>query len=85
MPYLSIFLKFQWCTLGHGAEKAIGCSNVQYYTCRLYMQFLFFTCYRVDMNKYPNLAKVPWYQAILEEGDCLYVPYLWLHHVCIIL
>ena len=36
---------------------------------------------RVDMNKYPNLAKVPWYQAILEEGDCLYVPYLWLHHV----
>ena len=31
------------------------------------------------------MAKVPWYQATVNEGDCLYIPYLWVHHVGIYL
>ena len=33
------------------------------------------------MTVYPNLAKVPWYKVTVNEGDCLYLPYQWLHHV----
>ena len=33
------------------------------------------------MNKYPGLAEVPWYEVIIEAGDCLYLPFKWIHHV----
>ena len=31
----------------------------------------------MDFTKYPGLAKVDYYEAIMEEGDCLYIPYQW--------
>ena len=37
--------------------------------------------YSVDMIKYPNISSIPWYKAVINEGDCLYLPYLWIHHV----
>jgi lysine-specific demethylase 8 len=36
---------------------------------------------RVDLEKYPGLVGVPWYEAVVYKGDCLYLPYLWLHQV----
>ena len=45
------------------------------------MDHLCFPCFRVDMTVYPNLAKVPWYKVTVNEGDCLYLPYQWLHNV----
>ena len=33
------------------------------------------------MTAYPNLTSVPWYKVVVEEGDCLYLPYNWIHHV----
>ncbi|XP_071507437.1 bifunctional peptidase and arginyl-hydroxylase JMJD5-like [Diadema antillarum] len=36
---------------------------------------------RVDFQKYPGLAKVPWYNVTLERGDCLFIPYRWFHSV----
>ncbi len=28
----------------------------------------------VDMDKYPNLRDVPWWSAVMEKGDCLFIP-----------
>ena len=28
----------------------------------------------VDLNKYPGLAKAPWWEAKMEAGDCLFIP-----------
>ncbi|EDO37253.1 predicted protein [Nematostella vectensis] len=36
---------------------------------------------RVDMQKYPGLGKVPWMNASMEEGDCMYIPWRWVHQV----
>lgn len=33
------------------------------------------------MTAYPNLATVPWHLAVVNAGDCLYLPYMWLHNV----
>jgi len=30
---------------------------------------------KVDLKKFPNLARVPWHYAKMEAGDCLYIPY----------
>ena len=30
---------------------------------------------KVDLQKYPGLADVPWYKANMEAGDCLFIPY----------
>ena len=38
---------------------------------------------RVDMTRYPELSKIPWYQAVLNAGDCLYLPYQWIHHAIV--
>ena len=35
----------------------------------------------VDMTMYPGLAAVPWYKVVVEPGDCLYLPYGWIHQV----
>ena len=35
----------------------------------------------VNMTAYPNMVDVPWYKAVLNPGDCLYIPYHWIHHV----
>ncbi len=42
------------------------------------------TFYRVDMTVFPNLAKIPWYQATVNAGDCFYLPYMWVHQVTVI-
>ena len=36
---------------------------------------------QVNMTAYPRMAGVPWYKTVLQQGDCLYLPYLWIHHV----
>ena len=33
------------------------------------------------MIKYPNVSTIPWYKAVVNQGDCLYLPYHWIHHV----
>lgn len=35
----------------------------------------------VDMYKFPNINKIPWYQVNLTKGDCFYIPYHWFHQV----
>lgn len=35
----------------------------------------------VDLKKYPNFSKVPWWEAKMEAGDCLFIPYKWIHQV----
>ena len=35
----------------------------------------------VNMTARPGLAEVPWHKATVNEGDCLYLPYEWLHQV----
>ena len=29
---------------------------------------------RVDLRKFPMLADIPWWEAKMEKGDCLYIP-----------
>ena len=36
---------------------------------------------KVDLERYPNVSNVPWYRAVVEEGDCLYLPFHWIHQV----
>ncbi|XP_035685478.1 bifunctional peptidase and arginyl-hydroxylase JMJD5-like [Branchiostoma floridae] len=36
---------------------------------------------RVDMYQYPEFRNLPWWSAHIGPGDCLYVPYAWLHQV----
>ena len=36
---------------------------------------------RVNLKKYPDFAKVPWRYANLTAGDCLFLPYSYLHQV----
>ncbi|XP_052244595.1 tRNA wybutosine-synthesizing protein 5-like [Dreissena polymorpha] len=35
----------------------------------------------VDYTKYPGMAKVEFYHVNVSAGDCLYIPYLWVHQV----
>ncbi|CAM1311269.1 Uncharacterised protein at_DN0820 [Pycnogonum litorale] len=36
---------------------------------------------KVDMIQYPEYRDVPWYNVTMETGDCLFIPYHWLHNV----
>lgn len=36
---------------------------------------------RVDLLKYPGLHGIEHHFAFIEPGDCLYVPFLWVHYV----
>ncbi|XP_032229614.2 uncharacterized protein LOC5505291 isoform X2 [Nematostella vectensis] len=36
---------------------------------------------KVDMYQYPFLQHIPWWQAHMHAGDCMYVPYGWAHQV----
>ncbi|XP_013416768.1 tRNA wybutosine-synthesizing protein 5 [Lingula anatina] len=36
---------------------------------------------RVDFDKYPGLREVEYYHVNLTAGDCLYIPYKWIHQV----
>lgn len=36
---------------------------------------------KVDLERYPNVSNVPWYRAVVDEGDCLYLPFHWMHQV----
>ncbi|KAL5257488.1 hypothetical protein ACHWQZ_G012433 [Mnemiopsis leidyi] len=35
----------------------------------------------VDVNKYPGFKDMQFYNVTMEAGDCLYIPWLWFHHV----
>eukprot|EP00116_Pleurobrachia_bachei_P004672 sb/3464934/ len=35
----------------------------------------------VDLKNYPGLGEIQFYRADMDAGDCLYVPFLWFHHV----
>lgn len=35
----------------------------------------------VDYTKYPGLAEIEFYHVNLTAGDCLYIPYKWIHQV----
>jgi lysine-specific demethylase 8 len=35
----------------------------------------------VNMTAYPKMVDVPWYKAVLSPGDCMYLPFHWIHHV----
>ena len=35
----------------------------------------------VDLVKYPGFSEVPWWEAQMEAGDCLYIPIFWHHQV----
>ncbi|XP_052808488.1 tRNA wybutosine-synthesizing protein 5-like [Mya arenaria] len=35
----------------------------------------------VDYTKYPGMAQVEFYHVNVSAGDCLYIPYLWIHQV----
>lgn len=37
---------------------------------------------KVNLKKFPDFAKVPWRYANLTAGDCLFLPYSYLHQVC---
>ncbi|XP_022082158.1 tRNA wybutosine-synthesizing protein 5-like [Acanthaster planci] len=36
---------------------------------------------RVDFNKYPEFRDIEFFEAKLEAGDCIYIPYKWYHQV----
>ena len=36
---------------------------------------------KVDLKRYLNEANVPRYKAVVDEGDCLYLPFHWTHQV----
>ncbi|XP_035698141.1 uncharacterized protein LOC118431132 isoform X2 [Branchiostoma floridae] len=36
---------------------------------------------RVNLQRYPDFAKVPWWYANITAGDCLWLPYSYLHQV----
>ncbi|XP_033740827.1 uncharacterized protein LOC117327771 isoform X1 [Pecten maximus] len=36
---------------------------------------------RVDYTAYPGLAEVDYIHVSMEPGDCLYIPYRWIHQV----
>ena len=35
----------------------------------------------VDIKAYPNFKKVTFYNASIEAGDCVYIPWKWHHYV----
>lgn len=36
---------------------------------------------KVDFTKYPGIEKFEYYSATLNKGDCLYIPFKWIHQV----
>jgi lysine-specific demethylase 8 len=30
---------------------------------------------KVDLNKFPKLRYLPWYEIKMKKGDCLFIPY----------
>lgn len=36
---------------------------------------------KVDFTKYPSLREVEYWEAEMEAGDCLYIPFQWFHQV----
>jgi len=34
-----------------------------------------------NLSKFPNYANIKGYEVVLNEGDLLYLPPLWFHHV----
>ena len=36
---------------------------------------------QVNMTAYPGMAEVPWYKTVLQQGDCFYLPFKWVHQV----
>lgn len=36
---------------------------------------------QVDLDMYPTLRDAHFFEANLEAGDCLFIPYMWVHQV----
>ncbi|KAI0242746.1 Lysine-specific demethylase JMJ30 [Lamellibrachia satsuma] len=36
---------------------------------------------KVDLHQFPSLGRVPWWNAEMDKGDCLYIPPRWYHAV----
>lgn len=36
---------------------------------------------KVDYDKYPRIENMEYYKATLNKGDCLYIPFKWIHQV----
>ncbi|XP_065916678.1 bifunctional peptidase and arginyl-hydroxylase JMJD5-like [Dysidea avara] len=36
---------------------------------------------KVNMTSHPGMMEVPWYYVRVEPGDCLFIPFNWIHHV----
>jgi len=37
--------------------------------------------HNIDLTKHPRWADVPWYDAPVEAGDCIFIPTSWYHQV----
>ena len=37
--------------------------------------------FQVDLLQYPQVARIPWEHATVSAGDCVFVPYQYLHQV----
>jgi len=35
----------------------------------------------VDLERYPHVMNIRYHEAIVEEGDCVYIPQMWWHQV----
>lgn len=35
----------------------------------------------VDLEKFPDVTKVRYWEAIADEGDCVFIPQMWWHQV----
>ncbi|XP_023235211.1 jmjC domain-containing protein 7-like isoform X1 [Centruroides sculpturatus] len=35
----------------------------------------------VDMYQHPGLQEISWYNASINSGDCIFIPYMWFHQV----
>ena len=35
----------------------------------------------VDLERYPDVIKVTYWEAVVEQGDCVYIPQMWWQQI----